>query len=108
MPIYFAKENINQNIKIITFGIRRFFLLDSYFSRDGIIELINSGLVFDKLRNADIPCLATCLRFPSMKLERFRLNDYSDDEITKLLLASSAIPMIFPPEDFQGHKYCDG
>lgn len=81
---------------------------DHLFSRSGIIDMISDGLNFGMLQCSNIPCFVTCVRCPDMKVERFKLNDYSDKDITTLLLASSAIPVVFPNEEFQGHKYCDG
>lgn len=81
---------------------------DYMFSRSGIIELIHNGINFSLLKNSDVPCFATCLRCPSLKIERFKLNELDDDGIIKILLASSAIPVVFPNEEFEGHKYCDG
>ena len=81
---------------------------DYMFSRSGIVEMISDGLNFNLLQTSEIPCYATCLRCPELEIERFKLNEYSDKDITSLLLASSAIPVIFPNEEFQGRKYCDG
>lgn len=81
---------------------------DHMFSREGIVEMISDGLDFNRLRSSELPCFVTCVRCPGLIIKRFRLNAYSDDDITKVLLASSAIPIIFPNEEFQGEKYCDG
>lgn len=81
---------------------------DHMFSRDGLKDMILDGINFDYFRSSEIECFATCLRCNGLKIERFKLNQYSDEDITKLLLASSAIPVIFPNEEFQGSKYCDG
>lgn len=81
---------------------------DYLFSRDGLISLIKDGVNFNLLRDGEIPCYATCLRFPAMQVERFKLNNYSPREVTQLLLASSAIPVIFPNVEFEGATYCDG
>jgi len=78
------------------------------FSREGLKEIIEKNLDFEKLRNSHILCYATCLRVPFFDVERFILNDYSKEEITSILLASSAIPIIFPLEEIFGDKYCDG
>ncbi len=78
------------------------------FSRDGIVDMISEGLDFNMLRTSDIPCYATCVCCQGFEVERFKLNEYSDSEITTLLLASSAIPVIFENEQFRGRKYCDG
>ncbi len=81
---------------------------DHMFSREGIVDMISDGLNCNKLRTSEIPCFVTCVRCPEFVVERFKLEEYSDEEITKLLLASSAIPIIFPKEEFRGNKYCDG
>lgn len=81
---------------------------DHMFSREGIVEMISDGLSFNMLRTSEVPCFVTCTRCSGLEIERFKLNEYSDEEITKLLLASSAIPIIFPNEEFRGNKYCDG
>ena len=81
---------------------------DYLFSRTGLIELIQDGVNFPMLQNSSIPCYATCLKCPLLQIERFELNNYSAENITKILLASSAIPVVFANEEFQGEKYCDG
>lgn len=81
---------------------------DHMFSREGLVEMIADGLNFNILKSSEIPCYVTCVRCPGLKIERFILNEYSDDDITKLLLASSAIPIVFPNEEFHGQMYCDG
>lgn len=81
---------------------------DHLFSREGLSDMIEECVNIEMLQNSDIPCFVTCVSCPSFKIERFRLNDYLSDEITTILLASSAIPIIFPNELFNGKKYCDG
>lgn len=81
---------------------------DSFFSRDGLESMILDGINFTQLKNSSIPCYVTCLRCPGFRIERFKINDYDDQDIIKLLLASSAIPLIFPNERFKGNCYCDG
>lgn len=81
---------------------------DYLFSRDGLTSMIGDGLNFQQLQSSEIPCFVTCLRCSDFSVDRFRLNYYSSDEVTKLLLASSAIPIVFPNEEFDGCTYCDG
>ena len=81
---------------------------DHIFSRKGIIRMIDDGLNFDRLKSSSIPCYVTCLKCQQLQIQRFLLNEYNDQDITTLLLATSAIPLIFPNEEFQGQKYCDG
>lgn len=81
---------------------------DSFFSRDGLIELIDNGIDFEQFQNSNVECFATCLQIPNFSVERFRLGDYNYDELKTLLLASSAIPVLFEPEIFKGKQYIDG
>ncbi|MGO5053945.1 patatin-like phospholipase family protein [Lachnospiraceae bacterium LCP25S3_G4] len=81
---------------------------DYLFSRDGLASMISDGLNFQLLRESGLPCFITCLKCPNMEVRRFKLNEYCNEDITRLLLASSAIPIIFPNEEFEGEKYCDG
>ena len=71
---------------------------DYLFSREGLISLISEGVDMQILHNSNISCYATCLRLPLMNIDRFKLNKYGADKITKILLASSAIPILFPYE----------
>lgn len=78
------------------------------FSRDGLIDLIREGVDFSILRNSRFPCYATCLAVPELSVCRFDLRDYNNEDIQSLLLASSAIPLVFDAVEFQGDLYYDG
>ena len=78
------------------------------FSREGLLQLMRGGVDFDSIRNASIPCYATCLKTPGYQIRRFDLREYSADDAQTLLLASSAIPVVFGKVTFQGETYCDG
>lgn len=81
---------------------------EGIFSREVLISMIREGLDFERLQESKIQCFVTCMRYRDDSIQRFKLNDYNETDITTLLLASSAIPVVFPNEDFQGEKYCDG
>ena len=81
---------------------------DYVFSRSGIVEMISEGINFNMLQTSKIPCYVTCVCCDDLEIERFKLNDYSKEDIITLLLASSAIPIVFPNEKFHGRDYCDG
>lgn len=81
---------------------------DHLFSREGLSEMIEESINVDILNSNDIPCFVTCVKYPEFKIERFKLNEYRSDEVLTILLASSAIPIVFPNESFHGKKYCDG
>lgn len=78
------------------------------FSRDGLVELIRQGLDFSVIQASNMPCYVTCLAVPECSICRFDLRQYSAEEATTLLLASSAIPLVFDSEEFHGEKFYDG
>lgn len=79
------------------------------FSRDGLMELIQQGVDFSIIQNSPIPCYATCLSVgPTPGVRRFDLRRYNSEDSQKLLLASSAIPIIFDAVEFEGSHYYDG
>ena len=78
------------------------------FSREGLLHLMREGVDFDAIRNASIPCYATCLRVPKFKVRRFDLREYAAEEAQTILLASSAIPVVFDRVAFRDETYCDG
>ena len=85
---------------------------DSWFSRDGLREMIER-IDFHRFYGRNIPCYATCVKWPSifhpsLALERFKLNIFSKGSIFTILLASSAIPVLFPKEKFRKKYYYDG
>lgn len=76
-------------------------------SRIGLESIIRSiDLKF--INKSDITCYATCTEIPSLKCKYFKLNDYKEELAKKILLATSAIPMIYDIEEVKGIKYLDG
>ena len=59
--------------------------------------------------NSKMSCYATCLNVEGKPTpERFQLAGMEPSEIERILLASSAIPAIFPMETIDQTKYYDG
>lgn len=81
---------------------------DYLFSREGIIEMIDDGVNFDLIQKSNIPCIVTCYKSATFEIERFRLNAYPRKDAISILLASSAIPKVFPKESFGDKQYVDG
>ena len=78
------------------------------FSREGLKEIIEASGVLRKLSKDSIPCFATCYNVTHFHKQAFELNRLGPDKITQILLASSAIPVIFPEEEIDGCAYYDG
>lgn len=78
------------------------------FSRDGLLALMRDNVDFSLLQGTPYPCFATCLAIPQLKVCRFDLRNYGDEDAQTILLASSAIPLIFDAVEFEGETYYDG
>lgn len=107
--LYFKKFILGFGTKNISF-IKKYapnLITPGKLSRDGIYNIINKIDLCDLMNNGII-CFATCTQIPEMKVKYFKLNDYSEEDIKNILLASSAIPMLFDTIDIEGYKYFDG
>lgn len=78
------------------------------FSREGLWHLMGEGVDFNAIRNAPFPCYATCLTAQGLEIRRFDLRRYAPEDAQTILLASSAIPLVFENVTFEGEAYCDG
>lgn len=78
------------------------------FTREGLIQIVRQNQILPKVRNSMIPCYVTCYNIMSRSAEYFQLQQYTEEQMLELLLASSALPFIFPPVDIGGTKYWDG
>ncbi len=78
------------------------------FSREGLIDLIEDNEINLRLSRVRVPCFACCTSMETGRAEYFDMRAYSPETITKILIASSAIPAAFPPEKIEGISYRDG
>lgn len=82
---------------------------DGFFSREGLIDILENSPVLDGVSKSGMSCYATCLNVDGKPTpERFQMSGMEPDEIERILLASSAIPVIFPMETIDKTKYYDG
>ena len=82
---------------------------EGIFSRKKMCSIIKNNVDFDKVKKCNISCFATCLKNLGNIITRFKLCDaYDSEEMNRILLASSAIPYIFPQEKVGRHYYYDG
>lgn len=78
------------------------------FSREGLIGIIRQNGILSKISQSSIPCYAACYNIGKGKIDYFLLQQKRSREVLHILLASSALPFIFPPEEIYGMKYWDG
>ena len=126
----FLSDNINVNevinmLKNIRMNVP---LKKTYLSdRDSLVELFDE-LHIDELKNSDKRFFATCVditqvpeefrsikaalavyeKKPVGKVAYMSLNNKSKDNIYKILLASSALPLIYEPIEINSKYYFDG
>lgn len=113
MPIYqkaCKKLKLKQKVMVLVSLLLKIYLKchSGMFSRQGLIDIINDSNVAAKLQSAKIPCYATCFNLTEWRTQYFQLNDLPPEKILKVLLASSAIPFVFPLEDIGNAVYYDG
>lgn len=77
-------------------------------SRSGLIEIMDNFIDIHTVIKSPKSCYATCSEIPNLKPKYFKLNSYSEQEIKDILLATSAIPMIYESEEIETRKYLDG
>jgi len=84
-----------------------------YYTREGLIEYILNYFDLENAFKTNIPIFSSCARKIEIEDKTyyepayFQLNNKKADEILPVLLASSAIPMVFDPVDFRGNTYVD-
>lgn len=78
------------------------------FSRKGLLRIITEYLNEEKVKNIGMPCYACATKLPLFSAKYFSLQQYEQNEIESILLASSAIPVVFPTEKVRGSSYLDG
>ncbi len=110
------KDLLKRSI-LVTIGSKNLNLIKKYMPkainggdipRDGLIEIIDEYLDFNKIRSRNKVCYATCTEIPKVEAKYFKIDDYSDQDIRKILLATSALPMIYQSEEIEGKNYLDG
>ena len=81
---------------------------EGVWSRHGLEEMISSYVDLNAVSRSDMQVFASCTSISRMETEFFKLNGLPADEIEKILIASSAIPVVFPNQKINGDVYIDG
>lgn len=77
-------------------------------SKDGLRIVLNNYIDIEKIKASGKVCYATCTEVPDFKVRYFKLNDYSEDEIHEIVMASASLPLIYEPLEIEEKKYLDG
>lgn len=84
-----------------------------HFSRDEMLKLVSRYIDFDKLVHGKYEIYSSICRIDeygkATEPEYRKISDYEDaDYIKKILLASTALPLIYDSVEIDGHYYRDG
>lgn len=82
-------------------------ILGGNISRDGLNDVMDK-LDFKTIRMSNKKIYVACTELPQLVPKYFSLNDKGDEDIKKILLATSALPMIYEVEEIEYNKYLDG
>lgn len=80
----------------------------SIFSREGLLKIIEDNVDLNSIRYSEKNIYAAAYNTECLDIEYFKLNNESDDDIKDMLLASSALPVIFKRQQVKGKGYYDG
>lgn len=79
-----------------------------WVTRKGLLDIISEYINLSYISSSDIISYATCCEYPALKAKYFKLNRCNEERITKVLLASSALPLIYDSVEIDGKNYIDG
>lgn len=78
------------------------------FSRDGLVDIIEKNGVHRAVCSSDMPVFACCHNSTLGRPDYFDMRAFPPDIVTRILIASSAIPAAFPPQRIGRYTYRDG
>lgn len=78
------------------------------FTREGLLEIMDKYLDLDIISNCKFPIYAAAVNLKTIDVVYFKLNGKSHSEIKEIMMASSAIPIIFGRQKIEGINYVDG
>ena len=83
-----------------------------FFSRDEMLNMLGKYIDFDKIKNSPYDIYSSICRLDSsnnnLSAEYRKLSDYDVETIKKILLASTALPIIYESVEIDGNYYRDG
>lgn len=84
-------------------------LSSGIITNKGLQGMIDKAVDFNQIAASPVRCCATCCRlFPGFPLDRIYLGEHDAKYDRSVLLASAAIPFVFPAVRLGKRFYCDG
>lgn len=78
------------------------------FSREGLVDIIDENVDLNYISNCEMDIFAAAYNLKKLRIEYLKINNEDTETIKDILLASSALPLIFDNQEINGEIYCDG
>ena len=78
------------------------------FSRKGLSLIIDTYVDLKAISSSSVITYAACFNKKTLAIEYFKLNALNDEKIKSILLATSAIPVVFDSITIDNQEYFDG
>lgn len=88
--------------------IFREFYGSGIFSREGLIDIMDKYIDLNYISNSRRNIYATAFNVNTLKTEYLKINRHDKEKIKKILIASSALPLIYDKVEIDGQNYIDG
>lgn len=77
-------------------------------SNEGAISIIDKYLDCNKIKANNKICYAACTQLETFGVKYFKLNDYNEENMKRMVLASASLPLIYDSTEVLGQRYIDG
>ena len=99
-------KDIDEPVRLVSDIVKK--AGEGIWSRHGLEEIIDDHVSLKAISGSELKIFAGCTLIPEMKIKYFKLNGLMPSEIKKILIASSAIPVVFPNQKIGDDIYIDG
>lgn len=111
----FKFPDISEIIKLVAKGQKPDQIIEAIdldtlglISQRGIRDYIEEFVDMPTFKKSNIDLYSCAYNISDGRPEYFKLNDYNEEEIIDISIASCAVPFIFPSVTFKGKQYADG
>lgn len=101
--LYIGGKNLQLAKKFLNYKLEH-----GAIANDGAIEVVEKYLDFNKIKENNKICYATCTKLSDFSAKYFKINDFDEETGKKIVLASASLPLIYDCTEVLGEKYIDG
>lgn len=104
-------NNINMDMALTKRSVKKIFSQGGIFSRETLIKSLKENIDFEKVSNSKIEAFIMATPVGTKNKDAkdvFKLNGLKQNKIINVVLASTALPLIFDAVTIDGVKYIDG